>query len=173
MLSLGSGMKNIKLMAAFLAIALLLGAAPEFAQEGGRAENPKAPERGFGPLEKSLLIPGWGQLAEGRYLKGALFLAAEAFCLAAALRQNHLGNEAYLRYKAAATLEDTVRNRAETETRDARRNQLLLAGAAVWTLNLLDITLIVRGKADSAKILSLRMGHDETLALVVVAGCRF
>ncbi|MCX6560276.1 MAG: hypothetical protein NTZ26_07150 [Candidatus Aminicenantes bacterium] len=166
-------MKNIKLVAAFLAVSILLGAAPSFAQDAGRAEEPKAPERSFGPLEKSLLIPGWGQFAEGRYLKGVLFLAAEVFCLAAALRQNHLGNEAYLFYKAAATREDTVRFRAEAEMRDARRNQLLLAGAAVWALNLLDIALIVRGKSDAAKTLSFRIGHDETLALVAVAGCRF
>jgi hypothetical protein len=173
MLSLVSGMKSIRFFAAFLAFWLSLGAGLAPGQDAGRSEEPKAPARSFGPLEKSLLIPGWGQLAEGRILKGALFFAAEAFCLVAALRQNHLGNEAYLLYKAAVTQEDTVRFRAETETRDSRRNQLLLAGAAVWALNLLDIALIVRGKADSAKTLSLRIGHDETRALVVVAGCRF
>jgi hypothetical protein len=173
MLSLVSGMSSIKLIAAFLAFWLSFGTGLASAQDAGRAEEPKAPVRSFGSLEKSLLIPGWGQIAEGRIAKGVLFFAAEAFCLVAALRQNRLGNEAYLLYKAALTPEDTVRFRAETETRDSRRNQLLLAGAAVWALNLLDIAFIVRGKADAAKTLSLRIGHDETLALVVVAGCRF
>ncbi len=68
---------------------------------------------------------------------------------------------------------DAVRLRQETEKRDSRRNQYLLAGAAVWALNLLDIHLIVRGKEGAAKVLSLRLGHDATQAIVAVAGFRF
>jgi hypothetical protein len=168
-------MKPTKLAAALLAGILLLAAAPASvsAREAGQEGGPTEQARGRGPLEKSLLIPGWGQLAEKRWLEGALFLGAEAFCLVEALRQNRLGNSAYVAYKAAASREDAARWREETERRDTRRNRLLLAGAAVWALNLLDIHLIVRGKEGAAKTLSLRLGHDQTQALVAVAGLRF
>jgi hypothetical protein len=172
-------MKKTKLAAALLVGSLSLTAAPipAAAQDEGRdasqAEKAADPAKGLGPLEKSLLVPGWGQLSEKRWLEGAFFLAAEAFCIVQALRLNKLGNSAYLAYKAAASLDDAVRLRQETERRDSRRNQYLLAGAAVWALNLLDIHLIVRGKEGAAKELTLRFGHDTTQAIVAVAGFRF
>lgn len=172
-------MKKAKLAAGLLAGCLLLAAAPipAAAQDAGsgavQAGGGVDQANGLGPLGKSLLLPGWGQISEKRWLKGVIFMAAEAFCIVEALRQNKLGNSAYLAYKAAASREDAARWRGETELRDTRRNRLLLAGAAVWAINLLDIHLIVRGKEGAAKTLSLRLGHDQTQALVAVAGLRF
>ncbi|MDD8026835.1 MAG: hypothetical protein PHI34_09990 [Acidobacteriota bacterium] len=159
--------------AVLLAAALFLSALPAPAQDAAPSRESPAAKKGFGPLEKSLLVPGWGQIAEGRFVEGVLSLGLEAFCIIRAVQENGLGNEAYVSYKAAATLEDTVRYRAETEKRDTRRNQFLLAGAAVWALNLLDIYFIVRGREKPAKSLSLRIGWNEKQALVAVAGCRF
>jgi hypothetical protein len=172
-------MKKTKLAAGILAGSLLLGAAPipaatqDSGRDAGQGEKTADQAKGLGSLEKSLLIPGWGQISEKRWLEGAFFLAAEAFCIVQALRQNKLGNSAYLAYKSAGSLDDVVRLRQETEKRDSRRNQYLLAGAAVWALNLLDIHLIVRGKEGAAKELTLRFGHDATQAIVAVAGFRF
>jgi hypothetical protein len=156
-----------------LAAALLLAALPLAAQEAGRPREAAPAKRGFGPLEKSLLIPGWGQTAEGRYLEGLLSFGLEAYCVIKALHENSLGNEAYLLYQASSTVEDAARYRADTESRDTRRNRFLLAGAAVWALNLLDVYLIVRGKTKAAPSLSLKIRSDETHALMVMAGCRF
>ncbi len=172
-------MQKAKLAAGLLAGCLLLAVPPvpaatqdggSGAAQGGRAVDQA---KGLGPLEKSLLLPGWGQISEKRWLEGVFFMAAEAFCIVGALRQNKLGNSVYLAYRAAANQPDAVRLRQETEKRDSRRNQYLLAGAAVWALNLLDIHLIVRGKEGAAKVLSLRLGHDPTQAIVAVAGFRF
>jgi hypothetical protein len=172
-------MKKAKLAAGLLAGSLVLSAAPLPAsiQAGGSGSGQGGgtvdQAQGLGPQEKSLLLPGWGQLAEKRWLEGVFFMAAEAFCIVGALRQNKLGNSAYLAYKAATNVPDAVRLRRETEKRDSRRNQYLLAGAAVWALNLIDIHLIVRGKEGAAKELCLRFGHDATQAIVAMAGLRF
>jgi hypothetical protein len=166
-------MRNAKTAAALLAALLIFGVMTSAAQEAGPPAEGREGKKGFGPLEKSLLIPGWGQISKGRWLEGALFLGLEAFCLLSALHENRLGNEAYRLYQAASTTEDAVLYRSDTESRDARRNRLLLAGAAVWALNLLDIHLIIKGKEGPSKLLSLRMGTHEAHALVVVAGCRF
>jgi len=100
----------------------------------------------FGPLHKSLLVPGWGQISEGRLLKGAAFLAAELACLAGALHQNSLGNTNYDLYQAATDAASASRYRRLVERHDGRRNAFLLAGAAVWAVNLLDIFGIVKNK---------------------------
>ncbi len=101
----------------------------------------------FGPLEKSLLVPGWGQISEGRVVKGAALLAAELACLAGALYQNRpRQHEAYDLYQAATDSESASRYRGLVERHDGRRNAFLLAGAAVWAVNLLDIFAIVKSK---------------------------
>jgi len=124
---------------------------------------------GFGPLEKSLIIPGWGQLSEKRYGEGIAFLSAEIFCLTLAIVNNHRGNENYSLYQRAASSEEALRYRQLTEKYDTRRNEFLLAGAAVWALNLLDIYLIVNGKEKKEKAFTFRIerGANRTLSLAV------
>jgi hypothetical protein len=132
-----------------------------------------AAEKRFGPLEKSLLIPGWGQISEKRYVEGAAFLAAEAFCLYEIFANNHLGNENYASYKKAETMDDAVRFRQLTEKFDARRNQFLLTAAAVWAANLVDIYLIVKNKGKKEKTFTLRIERGEHQQISLTASCRF
>jgi hypothetical protein len=144
----------------------------------GRAQDRPAgtaaePARTLGPLEKSLLLPGWGQLSEKRYLEGFLFLAAEAAAIAGALVNDHLGNESYARYREAESMAEAVRCRGLTERYDKRRNLLLLGAAAVWAANLLDITLIVKSKAGGEKAVSLRIGSGTKDLIGATVACRF
>jgi hypothetical protein len=125
-----------------------------------RDENP--PHRNFGPLKKSLLIPGWGQIAEHRYFEGLAFVAAEACLTISILTNNHRGNEAYRLYRQADNPGDAILNRNLTEKYDKRRNIGILAAASVWAVNLLDISLIVRRRSNDGKRLDLMLlEHDE------------
>lgn len=154
--------------AALLLLALCLALAPRVL-----AQNESAPKSGFGSLEKSLLIPGWGQLAEKHYLEGSLFLAAEIALLTGVVANNSLGNTNYDLYKKAETMDDAVRYRQLTEKYDIRRNRLLLAAAAVWALNLVDIHLIVKKKETGDQRLTLRIEHGEHGQIRVAASCSF
>jgi hypothetical protein len=165
-------MHSTKTAVAVLLAALLSGSAVR-AQDGAGAKEASPEPRPFGPLAKSLLIPGWGQLSEGRPLEGVLFLGTTVLCLIGALDNNHRGSINYALYKAAANPADAVRFRALTERYDRRRNQFLLAGAAVWALNLLDISLIVKGRDGSRRAWTIHFGQDFHEAFVVGAGCRF
>jgi hypothetical protein len=134
---------------------------------------PPSERRTFGPLEKSLLLPGWGQLSQGRILEGIFFLGSSAFCLYEILLNNHRGNENYTLYQTATNLDDAVRYRALTERYDRRRNQFLLTGGAVWALNLLDIILIVKAKDAAKNSLTFRIVQDGHEKFAVMAGYRF
>jgi len=140
---------------------------PVLGQEQGTAG------KSLGSLEKSLLIPGWGQLSEKRYIEGVLFLAAEAFCLYGIFLNDHAGNRNYSLYKKAETMDDAVRFRQLAEKFDARRNRFLLAAAAVWAVNLVDITLIVKSKTQRDKSFSLRIQGGQHQILSITARCRF
>jgi len=150
---------------------LLLRPVPGLADETG----PKKEYRPLNSLQKSLLLPGWGQAAEKRYAEAFLFFAGEAFCLYGFLDQNHKGNEAYALYRAAQSREDAVRCRAQTETFDTGRNRYLLAAAAVWLVNLADIYWIVSGrtKNPARQNLSLRLDCGEGQSLAVALSYRY
>jgi len=137
----------------------------------GQEQTPS--ERRLGSLEKSLILPGWGQLTEKRYIEGALFIAAEAFCLYGILVNDHTGNRNYELYKKAETMDEAVRFRLLTEKFDARRNRFLLAAAAVWAVNLVDIALIVKNKEKRDKAFSLRIERGQNTDIAITARCRF
>lgn len=139
------------LVVVFLLLAVSLSG---FAQES--EETPA--ERKFGSLHKSLLIPGWGQIAEKRYIEGILFLAAEAFCVYEFVAHNRRGKKFYNLYKNADNVTDAVRYRELTEKHDTRRNQYLFATVGVWAVNLIDIYVIVRGKDNKKR--KLRVGFE-------------
>lgn len=103
-------------------------------------------ERAFGPLHKSLLIPGWGQLDEKQYLKGIVFVSAEIFCLVNVFTNNHKGNKNYRLYQDAGNVDDAVYYRDLTEKFDRRRNAYILAAMGVWALNLVDIYFTVQNR---------------------------
>lgn len=147
-----------------------LPAAPAPCQEKAPAE---ASRPIFGPLEKSLIIPGWGQLAEKRYVEGIAFLSAEIFCLAEIAFNNHRGNQNYSLYKQATTADDAVRYRQLAEKYDTRRNQFLLAAAAVWAVNLVDIYLIVTNKEKKERAFTLKVERGENKRVSLAIGYRF
>ena len=154
-------------------LAALLSVPGLRAQDAAAAKEASPESRPFGPLEKSLLVPGWGQFSVGRPVEGVLFLGTTVLCLIGALGDNHRGNDSYALYKAAANPADAVRFRALTERYDRRRNQFLLGGAAVWALNLLDIALLVKGGDKTRRAWTIHIGQDFHEAFVVGAGCRF
>jgi hypothetical protein len=123
------------------------------------AETPK--KQRLGSLQKSLLLPGWGQMSEKRYFEGALFLGADALCLYQILTFNHKANSYYDQYKNATNTEDAIRYRALTEKLDKKRNQYLLAVATVWTINLIDIYLVVKNRRRNPKDIKLQIAACE------------
>ncbi|MCX6566452.1 MAG: hypothetical protein NTW38_08550 [Candidatus Aminicenantes bacterium] len=139
------------------------------------AEKTSPAERGFGPLEKSLILPGWGQISEHRILKGAAFAAAELACLAGVVYHNRRGNSNYDLYKSANDAASASRYRDLVERHDGRRNACLLAAAAVWAANLLDIYLIVHRQDQKTNARSLTVGihHGPSREICLSVGCRF
>ena len=126
--------------------ALLLGFSPFSRAQQESPDTPEEAAQGLSSLQKSLLFPGGGQLAEKRYLEGFVFLTAEVFCIYQVLRFNHKGNNSYSRDRSAAGVDEAVRYRELTEENDKNRNLYLLGAAAVWAVNLLDIYVIVKNK---------------------------
>ena len=124
------------------------------AQETEPKDTPK--ETRFTSLHKSLLIPGWGQFAEKRWLEAALFLSAEVFALYKVFDANHKGNQYYDKYKEADNVDDAVKYRELTEKYDTSRNQYILAAIGVWALNLIDIYFIVKNKKKNNLRLTLK-----------------
>jgi len=140
---------------------------PLLCQDPGPSGFSDDTDRTFNSLKKSLLIPGWGQLAEKRYLEGAVFLAADLFCLYEVFNFNRKGNRYYKKYKEAGTIDDAVAFRELTEKYDKRRNIYMLAAAGVWALNLLDIYIIVKGKQNKKLKLKLESGANKKLGFTL------
>ena len=144
---------------------------PCVGQEVAPEESPS--EKKFTSLHKSLLIPGWGQLAEKRYIEGVVFLSAEIFALYKVFTYNHKGNTAYTKYKDATSADDAVHYRQMTEDYDRKRNQYLLVAAGVWAINLIDIYFIVRNKEKKGKNLRLKLESGTNKSLVLTVSYRF
>jgi len=104
------------------------------------------PDRLRKALEKSLLFPGLGQLAEKQYVKAAVFASAEIFCLIKVAINIGKGNEAYRNYRDAKDPAAAVEWRLQTAKYDRRRNTAILAGAGVWVLNMIDIFVFAKKK---------------------------
>ena len=96
------------LITVLVLVSLAFSFVPCLGQEVAPEEPP--PEKKFTSLHKSLLFPGWGQLAEKRYIEGVLFLSAEIFALYKVLTYNQKGNTAYAWYKDATSVADAVQH---------------------------------------------------------------
>jgi len=131
------------------------------------ATQDSQPEPGLSSLKKSLLIPGWGQMAEKRYVEGILFLGAEVFSLYQIFYNNHKGNTYYSRYRDAGNVEDAVRYRELTEDYDKRRNIFILAAVGIWAVNLLDIYVIVKNKEKQKLKLQLQSVDHKGMAVTL------
>lgn len=127
----------------------------------------------FTSLHKSLLIPGWGQLAEKHYVEGALFASAAVFSLVQVFSFNHKGNRYYRKYQQAVTVEEAALFRERTETYDTRRNQYLLLTAGIWTVNLIDVYVIVKRKEKKKRDLQIKLEHGGDKELAVTLRYRF
>jgi len=157
--------------ALLLLLALFLGRS---LRGEGSGDKPPEDPRLRRALERSLLFPGLGQLAEKQYLKAALFAAAEVACLALVAVNIGKGGDAYWNYRGAATPADAVHWRSETERYDRRRNAAILAAAGVWVLNLIDIFVHAKKKYGRAKSLALHpFCHRESHAFGAGVTCRF
>ncbi|MCP2519829.1 hypothetical protein NLD30_05200 [SCandidatus Aminicenantes bacterium Aminicenantia_JdfR_composite] len=104
-------------------------------------------------LEKSILIPGWGQLSEKHYVEGFIFLTLEAGAIAGIIINARKANEYYKYYKEAKTIPDAVKYRELTEKYDIKRNKFILAAGVIWALNLLDMYFIYKKKNKNLFIL--------------------
>jgi len=124
-----------------------------FSSEKDKKEKPK-----ISSLEKSILIPGWGQLSEKHYLEGFIFLTLEAGAIAGIIINAKKANKYYKNYKEARTVPDAIKYRNLTEKYDIRRNKFILAAGAIWALNLLDMYLICKKKNKNLFIL---FGNNE------------
>ncbi|NIO49651.1 MAG: hypothetical protein GTN73_09495 [Candidatus Aminicenantes bacterium] len=131
--------------------------------------NPKK----ISSLQKSLLIPGWGQIAEKRYLEGILFLSAEIFCFYKIFSYNHKGNDYYNLYKRADNVSDATKYRDLTEKFDTKRNRFILAAASVWIINLIDIYIIVKKKDEKERNLRLKFKFNENKDLAFTISYSF
>jgi hypothetical protein len=137
------------------------------------APDKTPPEKKFTSLHKSLLFPGWGQLAERRYIEGFLFLSAEIFTFYKVLSYNHKGNRAYAQYRDADSVADATHFRQETEDFDKKRNQYLLVAAGVWVINLVDIYFIMKNKDQKGKNLRLKFESGKNKSLAFTVSYRF
>ncbi len=104
------------------------------------------PDRLRQALEKSLLFPGLGQLAEKQYVKAVVFASAEIFCLLKVAVYIGQGNKAYHNYRDAKDAVAASAWRLQTAKYDRRRNTAILAGAGVWILNMIDIFVFAKKK---------------------------
>ena len=123
----------------------------------------------FTSLHKSLLIPGWGQLEEKRYVEGIIFFSAEIFSVYKILILDHKGNYYYDRYKKADNVDDAVKYRQLTEKYDTKRNKFILVAAGIWTINLIDMYFIIKKKEKKKEKLKLKIicNENKNLALTV------
>ncbi len=155
--------KSIKLTISFLILLLISG--PCFSQDK-EGEKGTTPEKKFTSLQRSLLIPGWGQITEKRYIEGVLFLSAEIFCIYKIFSYNHKGNDHYDLYKKADNVSDATEYRDLTEKYDTRRNRFILVAASVWIINLIDIYIIVKkkGKKERNLRLNFKLNENKDLA---------
>lgn len=155
-------LKSNSLLLFILALQLLTG--PVLATDS--ETDSKKPD--LSNLKKSLLFPGWGQLSEGKTVKGIAFMAIELFCIGSAVYHNSRGNRYYRDYKSADTIDSTIYLRERTEHHDRSRNLSILAGAGIWILNLIDMTIGHRKKRGKKRIsFSLDQYHEKSFQMVL------
>jgi hypothetical protein len=157
----------LKSTASLIVIALIaLGGLPPLLP--GALSQGEEPERTkFSSLQRSLIIPGWGQFEEKRYFEGSFFLSLEIWYLYEIFKNNRRGNSYYRLYKAAASTEEAVRYRTITEHYDKRRNIFMLVAAGVWAVNLVDIYVIVKKKGNKLNILDIKANVSQDKGLSI------
>jgi hypothetical protein len=137
-------------------------------------EKKPEPDRLRQVLEKSLLFPGLGQLAEKQYAKGAVFAASEIACLMLVVINARRGNNAYREYRDARSTSTAVEWRQQAERFDRRRNTAILAGAGVWVCNMVDIFIFAKKKYRQNESVAFHPFYNhENQAIGAGCTCRF
>jgi hypothetical protein len=162
---IGSIVRIIKKISCFIII-LLLTFLPCFTQEKNLDQDINQ-DHTFDSLKKSLLIPGWGQFAEKRYIEGVFFLSSEIFSLYKIFSTDHKANKFYRQYKEADNTEDAIKFRELTEKYDKDRNIFILAAVGIWAVNLVDIYVIVKKKEKKKLEVKLESGRDKKLVFTI------
>jgi hypothetical protein len=84
-------------------------------------------------LFKSLLVPGWGQIGNHRYVKAAFFIAVEGSCIASAIHFNRQFNDAKRLYESTETIAERNRRYPDLDQKRKSRNKWLwYAGIATF-----------------------------------------
>ncbi len=161
--------KNNKLILVYFLVFLFFSLSC-FASEDGEDTSK---DRSLNALQKSMLMPGWGQFAEKKYLEGAAFLSAEIFCLYKIFENNHRGNENYILYEAAGNVDDVVKYRDLTEKYDRKRNVFILTAVGIWAVNLIDIYVIVKNKKSKDKNFKIQLESGENKTMGFTLSYRF
>lgn len=99
-----------------------------------------------GAIFRSVLIPGWGQFYNRQAWKGYAFLGGEVALFGSALAFHFAGNSAYSQYEKKTSRADLGADPSseaaalysKATSRYQVRNGLLIAGAVVWVLNIVD-----------------------------------
>ena len=124
---------------------------PPFSGERGATQLALVAERGsaelgpdcrVGAVFRSLLVPGYGQLARGERVKGAIVLGAEVALLGTALAFHLAGDAANARYGAQPNDVIGPQNwRALADSRHHVRDVLLIGASALWAASVADAFL--------------------------------
>jgi len=122
----------------------------------GTAESPPEPESeisNFSPQTKSLLLPGWGQYAQGNKIRGTAYMTLELLAIGFAGYYGYQGSDYYDQYQAAADADRAEYYRKKTVSADEKRNIAILTGVSIWAISAVDIFFFNREEADGkAKI---------------------
>ncbi len=141
---------------------------PPFSGERGATELALVAERGsaelgpdcrVGAVFRSLLVPGYGQLARGERVKGAIVFGAEVALLGTALAFHLAGDAANARYSAQPN--DAIGPqswRALADSRHHVRDVLLFGASALWAASIADAFL---GGRRGTPALELAIRSDE------------
>ncbi len=94
----------------------------------------------MGALYRSMVIPGWGQIYSGHKVKGIFFTVTTLGLVGAALTEYYIGKNVYYddKYMNATNPDDAKYYYDKAVDAYSLGNQLLLAGAAVWIVNMVD-----------------------------------
>ncbi len=121
---LGAG--SVAGVASSLAIAALLHATPALAQQrpvpdSTAFEKPPGVPSAGGALIRSLIVPGWGQVASHAYIRGAVYFLADGgswYMLTKTLHNLHEAQDREARYRR--TLQDSLLTLLDREARFPR-----------------------------------------------------
>ncbi len=93
-----------------------------------------------GALYRSLIIPGWGQIYSGHTVKGVFYTVTTLGLVGAALTEYYIGKNVYYddKYMNATNPDDAKYYYDKAVSAYKLGNQLMLAGAALWVVNVVD-----------------------------------